>query len=167
MIIPGKTSSHISEAPAPAVPQFQRFSARPANPRRALWWLRGPDTNPTQLSPILPITAPPPPPPEQNYQSQYTPPFTNPANTNSNTNTDDKLQLTVLIAMPNRNARASTSPSSIKGKERDSAALDDEEEGEIPEVVFGVTEVPWIGGAEWIPSPSERKDENGEGPPSS
>lgn len=73
------------------------------------------------------------------------------------------MQLTVLIAMPNRHARATTAPSSLKGKERHSAAdLDYEEEGDIPEVVFGVTEVPWSGGAEWKPSPLQHKAEDEE-----
>ena len=75
------------------------------------------------------------------------------------------MQLTVLIAMPNA-SQSRYSPSmnatpplqgdrtispvgSEKGKEH--IDVDDEDEEEIPEVVFGITEVLWDAGADWQP----------------
>ena len=134
MIIPGaKPLTPVT----PAAPSPQ-FSAQPAHPRRAFWFLRGPDPTPT---PILPVVAPPPPPPASSA--------------------DDKLQLTFLIAMPNPNTRTHT----VEEKaEKDKGAHDEEEEEDIPEVVFGVTEVQWEGGADWKPEESIGKDiEEGKG----
>jgi hypothetical protein len=45
-----------------------------------------------------------------------------------------------------------SSSSSAKGKDRCEA------EEELPEVVFGVTEMPWKAGAEWKPPGSENQN---------
>jgi hypothetical protein len=88
------------------------------------------------------------------------------ASSTPNAEIQDKLQLTVLIAMPNadqrryspymsanppsRGDRAISPGGSEKGKEQ-GADTDDEDEEEIPEVVFGITEVLWDAGADWQP----------------
>lgn len=88
------------------------------------------------------------------------------ASSTPNAEVQDKLQLTVLIAMPNADQRRyspamSANPTlqgdraispdgSEKGREQRTDA-DDEDEEEIPEVVFGITEVLWDAGADWQP----------------
>lgn len=93
----------------------------------------------------------------------------------------DKLQLTVLIAMPNANTRryqpsmsiagdatdtppADRSIESEKGKQSRIVAGDvdddDDEEDEIPEVVFGITEVLWDAGVDWTPRAGKAGDDD-------
>jgi len=122
------------------------------------------------------MTAPPPPPnsvpsPTGNPDENTTaggPAAASGAPSTPAPEAQDKLQLTVLISMPNANQRrylpsmSATSPShgdrtaspvgSEKGKEQGIDMEDeDEDEEEIPEVVFGITEVLWDAGADWQP----------------
>jgi hypothetical protein len=62
--------------------------------------------------------------------------------------------LTVLIALPNPHSPRSSpdQSTSSKGKETDDTASEESRDratGELPEVVFGVAEVPWGGGNDW------------------
>ena len=83
----------------------------------------------------------------------------------------DALEITVLIAMPNaqrpvyRHPTAQDAPSTLptllpaKGKDAASVPTGEYEEEELPEVVFGVVEMPWKSGAEWkLPTTSEGDD---------
>lgn len=120
------------------------------------------------------MTAPPPPlnsvpAPTGNLDENTTtsdPPGASGAPSTPAPEAQDKLQLTVLISMPNANQRRylpsmSASPSqgdrtaspvgSEKGKEHINMEDEDEDEEEIPEVVFGITEALWDAGADWQP----------------
>ena len=83
----------------------------------------------------------------------------------------DALEVTVLIAMPNAQRPVYRHPSAqddstalpillpAKGKDAAPASTGDNEEEELPEVVFGVVEMPWKSGAEWkLPTTSEGDD---------
>ncbi|KAF8340555.1 uncharacterized protein EI90DRAFT_3117074 [Cantharellus anzutake] len=152
-IIPGNKSQSRPNNPVPLVDP-RATAASPRNTRSRFRWFR----HSASHSPsILPMTAPPPPASSIPMADGTLTPPAQP--TPAQPSSDDVLQLTVLIAMPNVNVRARRRESShSKGKE----ASNDEEE-EIPEVVFGTTEVRWNAGADWKPDlpdgPSEPKSE--------
>jgi len=147
-IIPGDKSK--GPAPIP-VPAPQQYSARPLNARRPFWFLRAPDITPTPILPVHnPVSSPSSSPPISRAPQQN--------GSSSSDSADDMLQLTVLIAMPNAQApqyqsrqtsMSSEGLESAKGKGTSVSDHGEVEEEEIPEVVFGVTEVRWEGGANW------------------
>lgn len=184
-IIPASKKGSASSAPAPVpVPQPTDGEEDLLHSSRRPRWLRVGRNN--SSGPVLPMTAPPPPP--DSLPSASGNPETSsiaPGSTTGNTPTTpsgenlDKLQLTVLIAMPNANVRRyqpsmshaadSTgtppgdrpiSPDSEKGKESRAVTGDDDddEEDEIPEVVFGITEVLWDAGVDWTPRAGKADD---------
>lgn len=188
-IIPAslKKSSE-SSPPAPIPVPYSTEDEDLLRSRRPRWLRLGRNNNSGSL---LPMTAPPPPP-------ETLPPAT--GNTEASPITAgtpglaptalgaenlDKLQLTVLIAMPNANvpryqpsmSHASAtadiqlgdrtiSPVEIEKIKEANAAVevadDDDEEDEIPEVVFGITEVLWDAGTDWKPRVGKADDSDEE-----
>ncbi|KAF8322706.1 hypothetical protein DL93DRAFT_1052197 [Clavulina sp. PMI_390] len=152
--------------------------------RRPRWLRLGHRNDSAQ---ILPMTGIPPPPDRLPATSGQ--PEGEPSNLGTTPSTPtrealDKLQLTVLITMPNSSNRhyhpsmsqaddtssidfdddkkPAVAPHAPRGPEISTidADDDDDEEEEIPEVVFGITEVLWDAGLDWKPQPP--KVEGGE-----
>jgi len=174
-IIPASSKKNSSNSP-PAPVLVPRSDVQTSSSRRPLWSRLRRRTD--DSGSVLPMTAPPPPPdsvpsptgnPDENPTTSD-PPAASGAPSTPAPEAQDKLQLTVLISMPNANQRryspsmSATSPSqgdrtaspigSEKGKEQGIDMEDedeDEDEEEIPEVVFGITEVLWDAGADWQP----------------
>lgn len=89
------------------------------------------------IRPRQPERTPPSPGHTNNTNEDVTPPaFATPGETRVK---DAKLQVSVLIAMPSP-YRPFANEFTIKGKER---GYDVDGDEEVPDVVFGVTELPW------------------------
>jgi len=152
-------ASKRNATPAP-IPVTQAAGSPATSSRRPLWPRRSPAGS------VLPTSASTPSITPADPQSPLSPLSRRESSAAVVAETQDKLQLTVLIAMPNANApryKPSDSSSNLpeitedvadKGKRFSVNSYDDDEE-EIPEVVFGLTEVLWEAGPDWIPSSTE------------
>jgi len=154
-IIPGNRSrngSHTSSAPVSNTPY-----STAANGRNQRSWFRH---WPEPATTILPMTTSPPslPLPTTTIPDGIPPPLPPPPPPPahmSNSSNGDVLQLTVLIAMPTANPQGRNSTTGFYSRSKESSG---DEEEEIPQVVFGTTEVGWDAGADW--KPDEARDTN-------
>jgi len=149
-IIPGNRSrdgSHTSSAPVPNSQTIPNSTATGGRSRFGWFREHRPDPAATPSPSILPLTASPPP-------SSLLPTTTLPDGVPSSPDAD-VLQLTVLIAMPTASPRGRNSTTGFYSRVKEASG---DEEEEIPQVVFGTTEVIWDAGADW--KPGEPSDTN-------